>query len=190
VGLTDHMTAPLDRFGSFMKALTETMTTDRDADRRNLEAGAQKAYGETERRHWWTTWARLSFTRHVSEETATKYIERWAAVLRRKMPGTAVLLGIHNDTPLTHCHALIYVPRRHCSISSPAPGIHVVSPSPWTLWAGAILNWPHGPVWVTPYDPAFSDGERAHGAAEYLARFPGTVLHFGTAPPRHSVKPK
>ena len=157
------------------------MTTDRDADRGTLEALAREAYGEIERTHWWTIWARLSFTRHLSDETALKHIERWAAVLRAAMPGTAVLSGVHNDTPLTHCHPLIYVPRRHCSISP-------LRPSAWTGWAEAILNWPHGPVWVAPYDPTFAGDAHTHGAAEYLARFPGTVLLFGTAPPSRTSK--
>lgn len=149
-------------------------TNDRDTGIRRLEAAARAAWAEGARGKRWTLWARLSFAAHVSDITASKHIERWATQFKADVPGSAILIGLHNDTSRRHAHALIFVPRRWWDISYP-PGIWIVGWS-WEPW----LRWRHGQVWAVPYSPHRT--ARQHGAAEYLARDPGAVMQFGAAP--------
>ena len=128
-------------------------------------------------------------------------ILNWVTQLKVDVPGVAVLVGVHSDTDRRHAHALIFIPRRITDPHHP-PGISVVGSS-WEAW----LNWPpprparrwrrrHGrlrvhtqptwghEVWVQPYDATLLAEAGKHGAAEYLARDPGSVMSFGTAPLR------
>jgi hypothetical protein len=188
---------------SDVKTLTDLCggRTNRDAGVRRLEHAAREAWAEGAREKRWTLWVRLSFPLHVSEITATKHILNWATQLRAAMPGVAVLVGLHNDTSRLHAHALVFVPRRWTNPFHPH-GIFVVSRC-WEAWLGwrPTYRRPHrrrqhgrlrvhttpssleGQVWVQPYDPTRRSTAPSHrGAAEYLARDPGSVMSFGTAP--------
>jgi hypothetical protein len=123
----------------------------------------------------------LSTATPVSSETLTKLLEEWWEQFRRDFKGSAILLGIHTDTERVHAHALIFVPRRFSSPFLP-PGVFVVREA-WAAWLGT--SWRHGRVWAKEYDvslPPEMKSNSPHGAAEYLARDPGTVVQYGTAP--------
>jgi hypothetical protein len=170
VSMNDYDVTLPSRFGG--------LTTDRGADARRLEAAAREAWAEGARGKDWTLNVRLSFASHVAEITAAKHIERWALQFKKRIAGSAILIGLHSDTSRRHAHAHLFIPRRWWDLSYP-PGISVVA-SCWEPW----LRWRHGQVWVARFSP----GRRgAHGAAEYLARDPGTVMLFGVAP---RYKPK
>lgn len=141
-----------------------------------LERAACKAWAADARGRHWTLWVRLSVASQVSFITIEKYVTHWATQFRRDIPGAAIQVGLHLDTDRLHAHALLFVPRRWTDPHCP-PGISIVGWA-WVPWLAAW--WRHGRVWARPYD---HDRNRStHGAAEYLARDPGTVLSFGTAP--------
>ena len=156
------------------------MFAEPPTDAELLEQQARSAWASIARRHSWTLWVRLSTATPVSLATMEKLVDASATQFRKDIPGSAILVGIHGDTDRLHSHALIFIPRRFSNPFHPA-GISVVGSSyePWlALW------WPHGQVWAREYDPDRFQSSSPHGAAEYLARDPGSVWQFGTAPLR------
>jgi len=130
----------------------------------------------------WTLWTRLLFAQPTSETTAVNLLWEFGRKLRHEMSGTALLIGIHNDTDCLHAHSLIFIPRRFADPFHP-PGISTTG-SPWMPWLQA--RWRFGEVWARPYDSSFLylyQGKQHSGAGCYLARDPGAVISIGTAPP-------
>lgn len=153
---------------------TESASAQREAAAQRLDSQARDAWAEQARAQRWTLWTRLSWAWTVSEATATRQVEAWADELRARVPGSAVLVGLHNDTDRLHAHALIFIPSRWSERRYP-PGV-CVTREIRDVWH----HWRHGLVWAERYSPARAD--RRHGAAAYLARDVGTVMQFGTAP--------
>lgn len=144
-----------------------------DTATRAREAWAKLAAGKR-----WTLWVRLSFAKRVREATAHEVLWEWSTQLRREMLGTALLFGVHDDTDCLHAHALIYIPRRFADPYRP-PGCSFEGPS----WEQRLqATWRFGQVWAVPYDSTLITEGSPHGAAEYLARDPGSVVRVGTAP--------
>lgn len=139
------------------------------------EALARKAWTEAAWRRRWTLWARLSWGWGVDPITAERQVEAWAGQLQGRLPGAAVLVGLHGDTNRQHAHALIFIPRRWVQQSLPL-GVEIVGPPRWGPW----LQWRYGEVWVQEFKP--QGRGRGHGAPEYLARDVGTVMQYGVPP--------
>jgi hypothetical protein len=168
---------------SEVKSLAElTASKDRESGEGRLSAAATRAWADGGRRRRWTVWARLSWAWDVSEMRASQQVEQWAERLRARVPGAAVLVGLHNDTARRHAHAVIFVPRQWSAPPFPL-GVHVVGEC-WGLW----LAWPHGDIWAERFSPGPTAS--AHGAVAYLARDPGTVLSFGRAPAYQPRRPR
>jgi hypothetical protein len=144
-----------------------------------LEQQARAAWATLALDRSWTLWVRLSSATQVSSYTLEKHLQDWATQFRRDILGSAILVGIHNDTDRLHSHALIFIPRRFANPFLPS-GVSVVSTS-WPQWLA--MWWRHGIVWAEPYDPDRFQSSSTHGAAGYLARDPGSVMPFGKAPP-------
>lgn len=140
-----------------------------------MAAAARAAWADGARGKKWTLWTRLSWAWSVSEYTASKHIEHWARQCQTRVPGSSMLIGLHQDTSRRHAHALIFVPRRWWDISYP-PGIGIVGEA-WAPW----LRWRHGDVWAVPYAPGRT-ARTTRGAVDYLAKDPGAVMVFGTPP--------
>lgn len=127
----------------------------------------------------WTFWMRLTWAWPVSESTALRHVERWANRLTRRIPESAVLVGIHGDTDRRHAHALVYLPRGNAGPNS----------RPWEWLRGCATTWhqrrwSHGLIWLDRYSPRSAETREHHASAEYLAKGDavGTVMKFGTAP--------
>lgn len=144
----------------------------------SLAVAATEAWGKLARDKCWTLNIRLSYAMKVSETTTTKHITDFAYDLRRDIPGAALLIGLHTDTTQPHFHGLLFLPRRFVWSQHYPPGISVVGWS-WEPWLQS--RWRHGLVWARPYDSLITKKSK-HGAGEYLARDPGNVWLFGTAP--------
>lgn len=144
-----------------------------------LARAAQDAWAEEATGRQWTVWARLTFGYAVTEDRAMEMAERWARRLRERVPGAAVLVGIHTDTLTVHAHALVFVPRRVASPHLP-PRVRPVAEA-WGPWLASVGTWRHGSVWAERFDASRADGAR--GAARYLTRCGAhLVSRFGTAP--------
>lgn len=155
--------------------MTDT-TNSRDARIRSLEAAARRAYGEDADARYWNVEVRLSWSYAVGEITALKHVDLWACDLRARIPGTALIIGLHKDSSLIHAHGRIYLPQRLFS----EPTLPVTG-SFWSPFVETALQWPHGQVWVEPFSRRKAR-PHTHGGAEYLAKFPETVMQFGEAP--------
>jgi hypothetical protein len=162
-------------------AATEAIAAGTDLEtliaRLDRRARTELVRGALERR--WTLWMRLTWAVPVSEYTATRDIERWATRLRNRIPGAAVLVGLHSDTDRRHAHALVFIPRQG------AP------PNPSGGWLPRLTTkrhetlWGHGNVWLDRFRPSrFSSSSHpeTRGAAPYLSRDVGTVMQFGSPP--------
>jgi hypothetical protein len=143
-----------------------------------LEQQARAAWVSLALAQSWTLWVGLSSATPVSPITLEKHLQDWATQFRRDILGSAILVGIHNDTDRLHSHALIFVPRRFANPYLPL-GVSVVGTS-WPEWLA--LWWRHGRVWAEPYDSNHLQSS-TRGAAIYLAQDPGAVMPFGKAPP-------
>ena len=87
----------------------------------DLEAAARAVWVQRGRVARWTLWMRLSWAWPVSEHTAHDHVAQWASSLRRRAPGTVILVGYHNDVERRHAHVLMFVPRRGAPNGSPSP---------------------------------------------------------------------
>ena len=144
----------------------------------DANADAEAAWVEAACERRWSLFVMLSFAWQVSEITAEKHVERWAVRLRRRLPGAAVMVGLHTDQGRIHAHALVFVPRRGASRNK--------SSGDWlrgcsTTWHQTL--WKHGLIWLD----RFSSERTAH-AAEYSFREVGTVMQIGTAPPAQALR--
>lgn len=173
-----------------------------------VERDARTYHATEAARTSWTLWTRLSPPRPQFAPTLTNYIRLekslldFGTQLGRDVTGAAGEIGIHDDTDCLHAHALIFLPRRITDPFLP-PGVVAVGSPNWSAWLG--LWWPPRParvvrrrhgrlhrrrtqpplsvyeLWVQPYDQHITE-RTEHGAGEYAARNPGSVMTFGTAP--------
>jgi hypothetical protein len=114
----------------------------------------------------------------VSEIAASRMVEEWADNMIKQFRGAAIMVGLHEDTERRHAHALIFLPKRIVNPTYPQ-GITILS---WCWPAWLSLEWRHGEVWAEWFSPRRS-ATGSHGTGGYLARFPGTVMQYGKAPP-------
>lgn len=153
---------------------------DRNVGTERVASAARAAWAEGARGKRWKFWMRLSWSWPVSEYAASRQIERWAIRFKKDMPGSAILIGLHADTGRIHAHALVFLPRRGASKMSPVGN----SDSSWLRGCALTWHqkrWRHGLIWLDRYSPGRT-ARGKHGATEYLAQDPGSVLMFGVAP--------
>jgi hypothetical protein len=156
--------------------LSDLFGNDRESGIRSLDASARSAWAEGARGKRWTLWLRLSWSWQVSEYAASNHVERWATRLIARMRGASVLVGLHTDQGRIHAHALVFIPRRGASSNSSSPN--------WLRGCALTWHqkrWRHGLIWLDRFSPGRTSRGK-HGAAEYVAKDPGSVLIFGAAP--------
>lgn len=143
-----------------------------------LESAARDAWATRAVEQRWTLWARLSWAKPVSEIAASRMIEQWANRMVQGFRGSAIMVGLHDDTERRHAHALIFLPKRVVNPTYPR-GVTILGWC-WPEWLS--LEWRHGAVWAEWFSPRRSPSG-PHGTGKYLARFPGSVMQYGKAPP-------
>lgn len=141
-----------------------------------VESAARRAWADSAWDRRWTFWVRLSWAHPVSEYAAQRHVAQWAARVRRRVPGSAVMVGVHHDTDRRHAHCLVFIPRRG---APPARSAVEWCRGVCQTWHQTL--WRHGLLWLDRFTPGPSASQR-HGAPVYLARDPGSVMRFGTAP--------
>jgi hypothetical protein len=155
-------------------------TTGLEALLARVEGDARAAYIAHAQRRRWSLWMRLTWAVPVSEHKAMAQVEAWARRLRKRLPGAAVMVGLHSDTDRRHAHALVYLP----TTGNPPPNPSGV----WlrglaTAWHTSI--WGRGHVWLDRFQPGRFQSSKytaTRGAARYLARDVGTVTMLGSPP--------
>lgn len=145
-----------------------------------LEAGARAQWAAEARQRKWTFWMRLSWKWPVGEQVASAQVAKWVAWLQARLPGAVVQMGLHTDTERVHAHALVFIPRRGGLPHGVAREGGAWSPKCASTWHQR--HWPHGLIWLEPYDTG--KAARVGGPGAYLARNVGTVWRFDARRPR------
>ena len=153
------------------------------------QASWRAACAASAKRYRWTYFARLTWAYPpVDEIVASKDIERWATRFRRRIPGSAVSVGLHSDTGRIHAHAFVFLPR--CGAPPKPPPNQPLRQRVWRMRGVATTwfeeHWKRGKIWLDLYRPYNVRGDpKHHGAAAYLAKQPDTVMQFGVPPLYH-----
>lgn len=125
-------------------------------------ANAQAALAEEWGQHPWDYWGVLEWFSPVSAATANGHVERLLDDLHRTVsPAIHLVAGVHDDPGHLHAHVLLALTRRTRFHGRPVAEV--------AAWVRRF--WPHGAVWLQPFNPL-----RSAGAVTYLARDPGTVV--------------
>lgn len=152
--------------------ITRTLAEDDSlaAGLADLEAAARAAWVHRGRASRWTLWMRLSWAWPVSEHTAHEHVEEWASSLRRRVPGTVILVGFHTDAERRHAHVLLFVPRQGAPKGSRGRWLRGIA----VTWHSSYWQW--GKLWLDLYRP----GRRQGSAVTYLSKDPASVELYGT----------